>query len=103
MRIVERMIHAHLYQRVRQLLQRLSITLRDRWKAIVAIRAELLTAAAFLAGWVLITWAIALYTSPRIWLVSGGLLLISLGGWEFLLTIMRKGLYSLTRPEEKNG
>jgi hypothetical protein len=74
---------------------------RDIIRASVRNRAELATAAAFLAGWVLITWAIALYTSPRIWLVSGGLLLISLGGWEFLLTILRKGLYTLTRPEKK--
>lgn len=63
-------------------------------------RAEVATAAAFVLGWILVTWALALWISPRIWLVSGGLLLISLGGWEFLLTVMRKGLYALTRPEK---
>ena len=48
-----------------------------------------------------LTWAVALFTSPRVWLISAGLLLISLGGWELLFLVMRKGLYTLTRPEEK--
>lgn len=63
-------------------------------------RAELLTAAAFLVGWALVTWAVALYLGPIIWLISAGLLLISLGGWELLVLILRKGLYTLTRPEK---
>ena len=71
------------------------------WTAVSRARDELGTAIAFVAGWILITWAVALFTSPRAWLVSAGLLLISLGGWELLFLVMRKGLYTLTRPEEK--
>ena len=64
-------------------------------------RAEVATAAAFLMGWACVTAGLALWISPRVWLVSLGLLLISLGGWELLYFVIRKGLYTLTRPEEK--
>lgn len=60
-------------------------------------RAELLTAGAFLAGWALLTWAIARLTAPEAWLVSAGLLLLSLGGWKLLWTVITEGLYTLTK------
>ena len=63
--------------------------------------AQLATAAAFLVGWGLLTWAVVLFTAPAVWLISLGLLLISLGGWELLYLVVRKGLYTLTRPEQE--
>jgi hypothetical protein len=58
---------------------------------------------AFVAGWALVTWAIVLFTSPVAWLVSLGVLLISLGSWELLHLVIRKGVYTLTRPEQEKG
>jgi hypothetical protein len=72
-------------------------------RSAVRNRAELATAAAFLLGWAVVTWAIVLFTRPVVWLVSLGVLLISLGGWELLYLVVRKGLYTLTRPERKKG
>ncbi len=60
-------------------------------------RAELLTAAALLAGWLLITWWVAMLTSWRVWPFSLGLLLVSCGGWRLLYAVARDGLYALTR------
>lgn len=62
-----------------------------------AVRAELLTSAALLAGWALLTWGVALLTSPKVWPLSAGLLLLSLCGWRFLGAIAWAGLYTLTR------
>jgi len=72
-------------------------------RSAVRNRAELATAAAFLLGWALVTWAIVLFTTPVVWLISLGVLLISLGGWELLYLIVRKGLYTLTRPDQEKG
>lgn len=62
-------------------------------------RAELLTAAALLAGWLLITWWAAMLTSWRAWPLSLGLLLVSCAGWRLLFFTARDGLYALTRSD----
>lgn len=67
-------------------------------RLLLRFRAELLTAAAVLAGWGLVTWGAAALTSWQAWPLSGGLLLLSLAGWRLLFTIARDGLYALTRP-----
>lgn len=67
---------------------------------IVAARAELLTAGAFVIGWLLITVGIVRLTSPTAWFFSLGLLLISLGGWKVLRALATDGLYALTRDED---
>ena len=64
---------------------------------IYAARAEILVSAAMLGGWALLTYGIALLTTPKVWPISGGLLLLSAGGWRLLWTIVSYGLYSLTR------
>lgn len=70
---------------------------RSLWVA----RAEILVATAMLAGWALVTWGIALLTTWKVWPLSGGLLLLSAGGWRLLWTIASYGLYSLTREERR--
>lgn len=67
--------------------------------------AEILTGLAFLAGWCLITAAVAALTVPQVWPLSMGLLLLSAGGWRMLLGLATDGLYALTRPkpERKRG
>lgn len=62
---------------------------------------EILTTAALLGGWILITVAVVALTSPLAWLFSGGLLLLSLAGWKLLWALMMNGLYALTRAPEK--
>lgn len=74
--------------------------IRRRRRAVMVILsahlAELLTAAAMIAGWLLITLGIAARVAPAVvWPVSLGLLCCSLGGWQLLYTIARYGLYAL--------
>lgn len=63
---------------------------------IVAALPETLTALAFVAGWTLVTMGVVALTSSLAWLFSGGLLLISLGGWRLFYIFIRDGLYVLT-------
>ena len=65
------------------------------------MRDELLTAAAALLGWALLTWAGAQLWSPLAWAISGGLLLLSLAGWRLLAVVVWEGLYALTRDDEE--
>lgn len=77
---------------------------RRSWLSLLAARAELLTALAFVVGWLLLTDAIARVTStPLVWRVSIGLLAMSLGGWKMLIQMIWHGLYVLSRDEDKPG
>ena len=67
------------------------------WRA----RAEILLSLALLCGWALLTWGIVLLTTPKVWPISGGLLLLSVCGWRLLWTVFSHGLYSLTREERR--
>ena len=69
---------------------------------------EVLTAAAFVAGWLLITagvaaiadalpWWIAAAVARAVWRVSLGGLALSLGGWKLLRQFVVDGLYSLAK------
>jgi hypothetical protein len=60
---------------------------------------ELAFTGAVLAGWALLTTFAAAFAGPRVWLLSGGLLLLSGCGWKFLYRIARDGLYVLSRRE----
>ena len=64
---------------------------------------ELLVAVAILGGWALLTWGIARLVVPEVWPISGGLLLLSLAGWKFCWTLVREGLYVLTRKGVARG
>lgn len=67
-------------------------------RAVWDSRAELLASFALVAGWILVTSAIARIARPDVvWLASAGLFLLSLFGWRFLFEIAGKGLYTLTR------
>lgn len=60
--------------------------------------AELLAAAALLAGWLLITLAIARLVRPDVvWPLSLGILCLAGPGRRILSTIAREGLYALTK------
>jgi hypothetical protein len=90
----------------------LTVALRGSWpfrlymavlKARVVVRVslpEILTTAALLGGWLLLTLGVVALTSPVAWLFSGGLLLLSLGGWKLAWALVTNGLYALTRPEK---
>jgi hypothetical protein len=67
---------------------------RSLFRTIADNRAECLTAFMWLAGWALLTAAIDMRS---VWLASAGLLCMSLGGWQLLWTVLRLGLYTLTR------
>lgn len=58
---------------------------------------QLATAGAILGGWLFMTLGVALLTTPKVWALSFGLLLLSLAGWRLCWTIAREGLYRLTR------
>lgn len=64
---------------------------------------ELLVASAALAGWALLTDAVAGFVGPVAWKVSGGLLALSLCGWKLLGIIAWDGLYVLSRDDLKKG
>ena len=78
--------------------------LKQRFRDAVAFlsrhRAEFLTGFALLVGWVLVVVGVAALTTRWALPIGLGLLLISLGGWDLLWTIIRKGLYVLTRTNE---
>lgn len=59
---------------------------------------ELGAAMALLAGWSLLSWAIASLTRTwEVWPISAGIFLLSLFGWRYLYVMARDGLYALTR------
>jgi len=60
-------------------------------------RAEVLTAAALLAGWFWITLGIATLSSRAVWPISTGVLLIAGCGIRFTAGVAWAGLYVLTR------
>jgi hypothetical protein len=84
-------------------LYRVGRAVRAQLAVVWALRAELLVAACFLAGWALVTVGIAAYTSPRVWPLSLGLLLLSLCGWKWLWSFVGVGLYTLIEQERKDG
>jgi uncharacterized membrane protein len=61
-----------------------------------AVAPEILTATAFIAGWLLITKGVADLTRREAWFISIGLLLLSLCGWSLIRTIVTRGLYLLS-------
>jgi hypothetical protein len=69
--------------------------LRSARGAVGAHVAEGLLSGAFLAGWALLTHAIAQLVPARIptWEISAGVLLLSLCGWKFLGLLCWIGLY----------
>ena len=72
-------------------------------RAVWRVRAEILAALAMLGGWALLTYGIAILTTPKVWPLSGGLLLLAAGGWRMLWTSASYGLYGLTREPKKRG
>lgn len=66
------------------------------------MRDEALTGLAALAGWALLTWAVAALVSAWAWPISGGLLLLSLTGWRLIAVVVWEGLYALTRDDDEN-
>ena len=86
--------------RIRRLLDRLTLRPRAGAAWLAAKRAELATAAAFLGGWALVTWAVASLTVWQVWPLSGGVFLLSLGGWRLLWRMACDGLYALTHEKE---
>lgn len=75
--------------------------LRRLWHGAVRLRAELLTSAAFICGWALLTWGIAELLVWQVWPLSGGLFFLGLGGWRLLATLVWRGLYALSRGGER--
>lgn len=78
-----------------------------RWRGALAALAalpwaEIATGAAFVAGWLLVTWGVASLTAWEAWPISIGLLLISSGGWKLLRRFATDGLYDLM-GERKDG
>ena len=73
--------------------------LRVIWRT----RDELLLTLAILGGWALLTWGVVLFTTPKVWPLSGGLLLLSCAGWRMLWTVASYGLYGLTREVKRDG
>ena len=62
-------------------------------------RAEFLQAVVLLLGWMLVTRAIAQLTSPTVWDISIGVLLLSICGWKFLGLLFWRGIYSITQDK----
>lgn len=88
-------ISVALYRLRRSLEQRLAVAVKHVPDAVQAL--------AFLGGWLLFTHGVVLYTSPRVWPISTGLLLLSLCGWTWIRNFLGTGLYSLNEAERKDG
>jgi len=58
-------------------------------------------ALAIVLGWALLTGGIAALLVPEVWLISAGLLLLSLAGWGHLRVLFGAGLYALWRRAER--
>lgn len=71
------------------------------WHGAVRLRAELLASAAFVIGWVFLTWGVAALTVWQVWPISAGLFFLGLGGWRLLATLVWRGLYALSRGGER--
>jgi hypothetical protein len=78
------------------------------WRLLVALGAflrsqvaEILLVTAWLSGWALFTYGIALYTSSKVYPISAGLFLLSLVGWKMLWAIVSHGLYALSKGDKK--
>lgn len=74
-----------------------------RW--VLRYIAEITTILITLAGWFLITAAVATLAEPWdlenvVWALSGGLLCLSLAGFKFLGRICKEGLYVLAKQDE---
>jgi len=61
-----------------------------------------LHALAIVAGWALLTAGIAALLVPEVWLISAGVLLLSLAGWGHLRVLFGAGLYALWRRAERS-
>lgn len=68
-------------------------------RAVWGARAVALHTASIVGGWALLTAGVAELLVPEVWLVSGGLFLLSLAGWSHLRVVFSHGLYSLTRKK----
>lgn len=66
-------------------------------------RAEILLTIAMLGGWFLVTLGIVQFTTPKVWPLSAGVLLLSCCGWRMLWTVASYGLYGLTRTNNRDG
>lgn len=67
---------------------------RGRWT-------ELLLVGSYVGGWALITWGLARLLVPEVWLLSGGVLLLSAGGLGLLKDVATEGLYVLSRAARR--
>ncbi len=65
--------------------------------------AEIAVSIAWLGGWALVTWGIARLTSVEAWIFSGGVLLLSFTGWEWMYGVMKDGVYSLRHRKPDDG
>jgi hypothetical protein len=74
---------------------------RTHLATVIGARAELAQALAILAGWALVTLAVARVARPDVtWPLSAGLLLLSLSGVKWLGNLFWNGLYHLTRDAD---
>ena len=75
--------------------------LRRATDAIRAAWRELAQASALLLGWALFTAGLARLTVPEVWLLSGGLLLLSACGWRWLYVFFGRGMYALSEDGDE--
>lgn len=57
--------------------------------------------ACILGGWALLTWGLARLLVPEVWLISGGLSLLSLAGWGHLRLLFTVGVYALKKAGDR--
>lgn len=85
--------------RAKRLLSAAVVASHAAGAAVWRIRSELLTFAAILGGWALVTLGVAYLTAPIAWAFSAGVFLLSMAGWQLVFTVARRGLYNLTREK----
>ena len=77
------------------------IAIGKRILAVIRFWPEVAMACSYVGGWALLTWGIGRLLVPEVWLISGGLFLLSLVlvtlGIGPLRLIVRDGMYSMFR------
>lgn len=66
-------------------------------------KGEILLSLSILGGWALLTHGIAILTTPKVWPLSIGVLLLTTAGWRMLWAILSYGFYGLTRADKHDG
>jgi hypothetical protein len=84
----------HFFRLIGRASVRATQAVAGRWR-------EILLVASYAGGWALITWGVARLLVPEVWMISGGVFLLSLGGLGLLKDVALEGFYVLSVSRDR--